>query len=177
MNTIVQSTSSKRNFEVGHKLVSLPFMHLAIMPNKTLKLTMNNSNLHADESPASTSLKMTPTVLAWFSVTIRTVFGPGQHRMYGKDASLVQKKHFEAMGFYFSNETLIKEAGKMLGFIFGGHAFHHQFITSLVNEPGISMEESLAVSHHNSVAARVAYITRGSSSELAKFNALGVHGK
>ena len=65
----------------------------------------------------------------------------------------------------------------MLGFNVCGHAFHRLFITSLVNEPGVSVEESLAASHHNSVAAQHAYMTRGSTSEMAKFNALGLHGK
>ena len=48
-------------------------------------------------------------------------------------------------------------------------------ITSLVNEPGVSVEESLAASHHNSVAAQLAYLNHGSTSEMAKFNALGDH--
>ena len=115
--------------------------------------------------------------------------GPGQHRMYCKVASLVQKKHFEALGFpnalYSSNEPLginiitsmIKEAGKMLGFNVCAHAFCRLFITSLVNEPRVSVEESLAASHHNSVAAQRAYMTCCSTSEMAKFNTLGLHGK
>jgi hypothetical protein len=37
-------------FEVGHKLAGLPLMHLANMPDKTLKLTMNNTTLCAGES-------------------------------------------------------------------------------------------------------------------------------
>ena len=109
--------------------------------------------------------------------------------MYFKVASLVQKKHFEALGFpntlYSQNELLginiitsmIKEAGKMLGFNVGDHAFRCLFITSLVNEPGVSMEESLAASHHNFVAAQHAYMTLGSTSKVAKFNALGLDGK
>ena len=73
--------------------------------------------------------------------------------------------------------STIKEAGKILGFNVDGHAFSCLFITSLVNEPGVSMEESLASSHHNSVAAQHVYLIHGSTSEMAKCNALGVHVK
>ena len=65
----------------------------------------------------------------------------------------------------------------MLGFNVCGHPFRCLFITSLVNEPGVSVEESLAASHHNSVTTQCAYMTHGSTSEMAKFNALGLHGK
>ena len=73
-----------------------------------------------------------------------------------KVASFVQKKHLEALGFhnalYSPNEPLgintimsmMEEAGKMLGFSVGGHAVCRLFIASLVNELGVSMEESLA---------------------------------
>jgi hypothetical protein len=37
------------------------------------------------------------------------------------------------------------------------------------------VEESLAASCHNSVAARCASMTHGSTLEMARFNALGLH--
>ena len=176
-------------FEVGHKLAGLPFMRLANMPDKTLKLTMNNTTLRAGESSRIPIFEDKPDSVGMVLHHYKNCLGPGQHRIYCKVASLVQKKHFEAFGFpnalYSLNEPLgintimsmIKEAGKMLGFKVCGHAFHRLFITSLVNEPGVSVEESLAVSRDNSVAAQCAYMTCGSTSEMAKFNALGLHGK
>jgi hypothetical protein len=89
----------------------------------------------------------------------------------------MRKKHFEAMGFPYALDSpkellgintimsMIKETGKMLGLNACGHAFHHLFISPLVNEPGVNVEESLATYHHNSVAAQHAYMTRGSTSE------------
>ena len=55
------------------------------------------------------------------------------------------------------------------------HTFNCLFITSFFNEPGVRMEEYLTASCHNSVAAQRAYMTHGSTSEMAKFNALGLH--
>ena len=72
---------------------------------------------------------------------------------------------------------IIKEAGKKMGFDVSGHAFRRLFITSLVNAPGVSTEESLASSRHNSVAAQRPYQQRNSDSEMAKFRALGLLGK
>jgi hypothetical protein len=175
-------------FGVGHKLAGLPFMCLANMPDKTLMLTMNNTTLHAGES-SRIPIEDKPNSVGMVLCHYKNSLGPGHHRMYCKVANLVQKKHFEALGFpnalYSPNEPLgintimsmITEAGQMMGFNVCGHAFRRLFITSLVNEPGVSVEESLAVSCHNSVAAQRAYMTRGSSLEMAKFNALGLHGK
>ena len=47
-------------------------------------------------------------------------------------------------------------------------------MTSLVNAAGVSTEEALAASRHNSVAAQRPYMQRGSASEMAKFDAFGL---
>lgn len=72
--------------------------------------------------------------------------------MYSKVASVMQKKHFEALSSPIlsnpPNEPLgintimskITETGKMFGFNVGGHAFHCLFITCLDNEPGVNVE-------------------------------------
>ena len=72
---------------------------------------------------------------------------------------------------------LIKAGAKRLGFDVAGHAFRRLFITSLVNAAGVSTEEALAASRHNSVAAQRPYQQRGSASEMAKFRALGLDRK
>merc|ERR1719148_436831 len=70
---------------------------------------------------------------------------------------------------------MFKEAAVRLGFKkASGHAFRRLFITSLVNDPGVSTEETLASSRHSSVAANRAYQVRGDVSEASKFSALGL---
>ena len=64
-----------------------------------------------------------------------------------------------------------------MGFDVSGHTFRRLFITSIVNGSGVSAEEALASSRHNSVAAQRPYQQRNSESEMAKFRALGMIGK
>ena len=54
---------------------------------------------------------------------------------------------------------MIKVTCKMLGFPeASGHGFHRLFITALANDPGVSVEESMRSTGHNSVAAQFTYI-------------------
>ena len=48
------------------------------------------------------------------------------------------------------------------------------FITSLANDPGVSIEESMQSAGHKSVAAQRPYIVPNGVSETAKFTALGI---
>ena len=54
------------------------------------------------------------------------------------------------------------------------HGFRRVFVTTLANDPGVSVEESLASVRHSSVAAQRTYMTRDGVSETSKFNALGI---
>ena len=55
-----------------------------------------------------------------------------------------------------------------------GHGFRRLFITTLANDPRVSIEETMASSRHSSVAAQTAYIERNGDSEVGKFAALGL---
>jgi hypothetical protein len=70
--------------------------------------------------------------------------------------------------------SLIKDVGKILGFDITGLAFHCQFISSIVNEPGVSTKESLAALCHNSVTAQCPYPYQicGTTLEMSDFDAL-----
>ena len=58
-----------------------------------------------------------------------------------------------------------------------GHALRRLFITTLANDPGVSIEESMMASRHNSVAAQRPYIRVDGHSEAARFKALGLKRK
>ena len=114
--------------------------------------------------------------------------GPGQMRLYCKVATPAQRRNFAAAGhkqaLFSPNQPIgvntirkmLKSASKRLGYpeSVTGHAFRRLFITTLVNDSGVSTEEALASSRHSSVAASRAYQIRGNNSEIAKFRALGL---
>lgn len=52
-----------------------------------------------------------------------------------------------------------------------GHAFCRVFVTSLVNNEGMSTEEALMSVHHNSVIVEHPYMTRDNDLMMAKFRA------
>ena len=54
------------------------------------------------------------------------------------------------------------------------HGFRRLFVTTLANDPGVSVEESLVSARHSSVAAQRTYMMRDGVSETFKFNALGI---
>ena len=49
-----------------------------------------------------------------------------------------------------------------------GHALRRLFITTLANDPGVSIEESMRASRHQSVTAQRSYIKVDGHSEVAK---------
>ena len=55
-----------------------------------------------------------------------------------------------------------------------GHSFRRLFITSLANDPGVSIEESMQSAGHKSVSVQRPYIVCNGVSETAKFAALGI---
>ena len=72
---------------------------------------------------------------------------------------------------------IIKKALSKIGQNTTGHAFRCLFITTLANDPGVSVVESMASTRHGSAAAQKTYIVRDGKSESAKFEALGIRKK
>ena len=54
-----------------------------------------------------------------------------------------------------------------------GHALRRVFITTLANDPGVSLEAGMDASRHTSASAYRGYQVAGKTSEAAKFAALG----
>ena len=111
---------------------------------------------------------------------------PGQVRFYCKEATPNQKRTFTGMGFekaamspnqalgYNTIREMVKEAGYKTGLGVTGQGFRRLFIQTMVNDSGVSVEESLASARHGSVSAQRPYMTRNSKSESAKFDALNL---
>ena len=69
---------------------------------------------------------------------------------------------------------VMKSACVRLGFSeMAGHGFRRLFVTTLVNDPGVNLDESMSAARHLLVSAHHAYMARDGASELAKFRALG----
>ena len=71
--------------------------------------------------------------------------------------------------------VMINDACKQMGHPeCTGHGFHLLFITSLANDLGVSVEESIGSARHSSVATQCTYMQRDGDSECTKFAALGI---
>ena len=106
---------------------------------------------------------------------------------YCKVATSAQKKFFASRGYpnaaFSPNQKkgihtvtkMLRRAATMLGLgdKATGHVFRRMFVTTIVNAPGVSAEEALATTRHNSVAAQRPYMVRGNTSEANKMAALG----
>ena len=73
---------------------------------------------------------------------------------------------------------LFKEGAAILGLpnhkSFSAHSLRTMFVTKLANGKGVSDQERMASSRHNSISAIVIYQERNNESEGNKFEALGI---
>ena len=114
---------------------------------------------------------------------------PDQDRFYCKPATTKQLNVFKLQGNhnaamsplqpYGVNKVakLLKEIGEETGIDCSGHGLRRLFLTTLVNDSAVSVEESLAAGRHGSVAAQRTYMQRNHASEANRFAALGIKKK
>ena len=81
-------------FEVGHELAGLPFIQLEHMPDKTRKLTINNTQLRSSTSSRIPIFEDDPNCPGMVLRRYLSVLGPGQSRMYCKIASPKQRMNW-----------------------------------------------------------------------------------
>jgi hypothetical protein len=69
-----------------------------------------------------------------------------------------------------------KDAARLMGLDMtnfkGGHAFRRYFVTSLANDPNVSLQESMKAARHNSVSAHLSYMESNFVSEKNKIDSL-----
>ena len=169
--------------ESGHEYEGLEYIAITNLQDKSHKITFYNTiarqSQHmrlpvvGDKSPAA------------FILRFLGHLAPGQTRLYCKPATAKQIAHFATLGWpnaKFSPDQplghntiakLMKRASEKLGLDVTGHAFRRLFITTLVNDGRVSVEESLAAARHGSVAAQRTYMARNGVSEANRFKALG----
>ena len=170
-------------FEPGHPYAGEEYWGLKATERKTDKITTRNPALKQNDA-------MRIPVKSEFGLCIERYLyklHPFQERMYCRPATTTQMAHWKTLNLdgvcYSPNQPLginkIREYSKMaltrLGFPGAtAHSFRRLFITSLANDAGVSIEESMQSAGHNSVAAQRPYVVRNGKSEAAKFKALGM---
>ena len=168
----------------GHPLAGKEFFTLQEFSHKTERLTFYNPTLKESE----TGMRIPCDTPQGKGIQrLLDSLGPGQMRLYCKVATNAQRHRFATIGHkkavFSPNQPIgvnkvqkyLKRAASRLGFEnTTGHAFRRLFVTTLVNDSGVSTEEALVSSRHASVAASRAYQIRGNNSEMGKFRALGL---
>ena len=173
-------------FESGHPFQGQEFYGIQSFQDKTNKLTTTNTVILR-----TTGMRIPkgdvndPKSIGGCITRYLGKWSPGQTRLYCKPATASQKIHWTSIGYpkaaFSANQPIgvntirkmMKDAAVKLGFSATGHAFRRLFVTTIVNTPGVSTEEALASSRHNSVAAQRAYMVRGKASEAAKLAGMG----
>ena len=152
------------------------------MPDKTNKLSSSNT-INRKNRSRCIPVKSEPEQCI---LRLLVKFSPHQDLFYYRPATMAQMKEFCCLGhpnsIFSAREPLgvntvhlmMNEACAKLGHPeCSGHGFHRLFITTLTNDPCVSIAESMDPPHHNSVAAQLPYVERSTVSEAGKFLALG----
>ena len=173
-------------FEKGHPLEGKDFWMLQFQERKTSKLSTRNTSLGQDENAHFPVDTKPGRIIEIFLDRL----SPFQRRLYCMPANAAQKLQFASSNhpkaLYNHNKpigvntirVMIKAACKKLGFPdASGHGFRRLFITTLANDAGVSVEESMRSAGHNSFAAQCTYMKRNGHSETNKFKALGLVAK
>ena len=175
-------------FEESSEYKGYRYIGISGMPDKSKKVTPTNSTAR------DTSKTMRIPILDINSKTDPgAIFKryvdkchPQQKRLFCKEASLKTKRRHFLEGYPNATMSIkqplgvnmvakmIKEASVKAGLNCTGHGNRRLYISSLVNNPGVSEQESLASSRHSSVSAQKTYQMRNHQSEAQKFAALGL---
>ena len=109
---------------------------------------------------------------------------PGQVRLYCYQATKAELHLFAAEGSHNAKMSpkrpigenkvaeMIKEAAQRTGMNCTGQGLRRLFLSTLINNPSISVKESLISGRHGSVSAQITYLQRNKISEAGKFDAL-----
>ena len=179
-------------FEPSSTFAGYPYIGVNCMPDKSKKVTSTNDiardtactmrlpiiDIGDMNDPGGTFKRYTGT------------FHPLQRRrFYCKESSIKMKRIHCLEGYPNARMSfnqplgentvakMIKHAGKITGLGTTGQGIRRLYLTTLVNDPGVSVEEALVSGRHGSVAAQRPYQHRNHQSEGNKFAALGIKRK
>ena len=174
------------HFEKGHLWEGKEYVGIENMQHKTHKLSASNPAVKTHNGMRIPIDSEPGKVIAYFL----SVVSPGQTRVYCRAATICQKINFANIGHpnaafspnqplgEHSVSKLMKAALERIGHVGAtGHALRRIFVTTLANDPAVSVEAGMEASRHTSVSAFRGYQVVGKTSESAKFAALGFEKK
>ena len=161
----------------------------SILADKTHSLSITNSYVRDMENQLR--FPINPADPACFGASLERLYlkrGPGQLRLYCKEASPSYKKKMALEGYpdaqMYPTKPLGRSAiGKLfsegrvklkLPDTFRPHSLRGACITKLVNDPSVSLAETMAVARHTSVSASKTYQRVDGISEGNRLRALGL---
>jgi len=176
-------------------LLNSKFFELQYMPYDTVHAQQENEAHHHKHSglqeplPLHPCWRQVPPILSWWDnspLPPKTCSRTNKVLLQGCDKDpegtvltegfpwccLLTKEASWAQQHQATSQGCCKKLG--CGQDVSGHAFRRIFVTTLVNNKGVSPEEALKSGRHNSMAAQCIYMAHGVDSEMAKFRALGL---
>ena len=185
------SNMTHGSFPSNHPFSGCDWYGIEGLQDKTHKLSVHKDHVRDNENFMRTPCVNDDPTSSDFGGCIKRFLqklSPGQTRIYCKVIP-DEMRAVDSSGFtpiFYSHVPLgknmigelFKEGAAILGLpnhkVFSAHALRALFVTKLANGKGVSDEERMASSRHNSQAASVIYQERNSLSESNKFEALGI---
>ena len=172
-------------FPPDHPRSGQEYWTIQKMEDKTNKLTTTNTTLTRDH--ANQPRIPVDSIPRQIIKKYLDKMAPQQTRIYCKPAPTAQKFRFLPEGHRNASMSpnqpnginmickLMNEACKQMGHPeCTGQRFCRLFVTTLTNDSGVSVEESLASARHSTVAVQRTYMQRDGVSECKKFAALSI---
>ena len=182
----------KGKFPVGHPWANHEYVCIKYTIDKTHKLNLHNTTSRDNSKYMRLPIvEGDPENLAASIVRYLAKLAPSQKRFYTQpmeSRAMVkyQQNGGDPMVAYHHNLPyghnkilqLFREGAALLGLpdpgSFCPHSLRSVFITTLANNPNVSLEETMRSARHSNAESTTAYINRSTESESNKFVALGI---
>ena len=159
-----------------------------LLLEKSHKITVTNSYARPMNNLLRFPITDDPSCFGGALSRLYRKAGPGQKRLYCREASDAEKARHALQGYpdatmspgkHFGKDTiraLFKEGAVILGLPsdFKPHSLRGACITKLVNDPSVSFAETMAVARHSSVSASKAYQRVDAVSEANRLCCFGL---
>ena len=176
-------------FEEGHQFSGMKYVAVRMMNDKTNKITLHNPRERdCGKLMRLPVLNNDPTSNCFAGSLLRYIEKTDKDQIHLHCRAVPEKNRKVQMnkglkGFYYQNlnigpntiSELFKEGAEICGLLsedFCPHSLRALFITTLVNDENVSIQESMKAARHSSVSAHLEYIQTGKKSEGKRIECL-----